>query len=247
MRKQPLLNTFVNNLDMDETVHIIEDIIKKKKRAYTVAVNVDVIMKIESDVKLKKIVDEADLVLVDGQPLVWIAKWHKVPVKEKVSGSDLVPRLCDMAEKKGYKIFIIGGADGIAERAKKNLEIKHPDINISGTYAPPPGFERDEKELEKINKMITDVHPDLLIVCFGCPKQEKWIYENYRKYDAAISICAGATVDFLAGNVRRAPKWMSDHGFEWFYRFIKEPKRMFKRYFIDDIKIIKLIWKYRNR
>ena len=125
------------------------------------------------------------------------------------------------------------------------LEEQYPDIKIVGTYAPPFGFEHDKNELNKINQMISEKNPDLLIVCFGCPKQEKWIYENYEKYDAKISICAGATVDFLAGNVNRAPRWMSEHGLEWFYRFLQEPKRMFKRYFIDDIKILKLIRKYR--
>ena len=114
-----------------------------------------------------------------------------------------------------------------------------------GNYAPPFGFEKDEEELAKINKMISDVHPDLLITCFGCPKQEKFIYENYQKYDALVSICAGATVDFLAGNIKRAPKWMSKCGLEGLYRFFKEPKKLFKRYFVDDVKIIKLIWKYR--
>ena len=99
--------------------------------------------------------------------------------------------------------------------------------------------------MEKINAIISAVHPDILIVCFGCPKQEKWIYENYKKYDAKVSVCAGATVDFLAGNINRAPKWMSDHGMEWFFRFLQEPNRMFKRYFIDDIRILKLIKKYR--
>ena len=106
-------------------------------------------------------------------------------------------------------------------------------------------FEKDEKELDKINQMISGVHPDLLIACFGCPKQEKWIYENISKYDAKVSVCAGATVDFLAGNVNRAPRWMSEHGLEWFYRFLQEPKRMFKRYFVDDVKIVGLIKKYR--
>ena len=118
-------------------------------------------------------------------------------------------------------------------------------IQIVGTYAPPLGFEKDEKELDKINQMISGVHPDLLIACFGCPKQEKWIYENISKYDAKVSVCAGATVDFLAGNVNRAPRWMSEHGLEWFYRFLQEPKRMFKRYFVDDVKIVGLIKKYR--
>ena len=230
MEKQPLLNTYVNNVNMDEAIQAIEDMIASEKKSYIVAINVDVVMKLENDSYLKDITDHANMVLVDGKPLEWIAKWHKRPIKAKISGSDLVPILCERAAGKGYSIFIIGGKEGIAE--------------IVGTYAPPFGFEKNENELNKINSMISDAHPDLLIACFGCPKQEKWIYENYQKYDAKVSVCAGATVDFLAGNVNRAPKWMSNHGLEWFYRFLQEPKRMFKRYFVDDVKIIKLIRKY---
>ena len=245
MEKQPLLNTYVNNVNMDEAIQAIENMIASEKKSYIVAINVDVVMKIENDSYLKEITDHADMVLVDGKPLEWIAKWHKRPIKAKISGSDLVPILCKRAAEKGYSIFIIGGKEGIAEKAKHNLEKDLPEIRIIGTYAPPFGFEKDKKELSRINEMISDAHPDILIACFGCPKQEKWIYENYQKYDAKVSICAGATVDFLAGNVNRAPKWMSDHGLEWFYRFLQEPKRMFKRYFIDDIKILKLVKKYR--
>ena len=114
-----------------------------------------------------------------------------------------------------------------------------------GTYSPPLGFENDANEINIINQKISAASPDIVIACFGCPKQEKWVYENYKKYNAAVSICAGATVDFLAGSVKRAPKWMSEYGLEWFYRFLKEPKRLFKRYFIDDIKIFRLTLKYR--
>lgn len=245
MTKQPLLNTYVNNIDMNETIQMIEEFIKKKKKSYVVSINVDVVTKIENDSYLKKITDEADIVLVDGKPLVWIAKMHKNPVKEKISGSDLVPRLCEVSAEKGYSIFIIGGKDGIAEQARLKLEEKLPNINIVGTYAPPMGFEKNAEELNKINQMLSEAKPDLLITCFGCPKQEKFIYENYQKYDAVVSVCAGATVDFLAGNVKRAPKWMSNHGLEWLYRFSQEPKRLFKRYFIDDMKILKLVFKYK--
>lgn len=244
MEKQPLLNTYVNNVNMDEAIQAIEDMIASEKKSYIVAINVDVVMKIENDSYLKEITDRADMVLVDGKPLEWIAKWHKRPIKAKISGSDLVPLLCKRATEKGYSLFIIGGKKGIAEKAKQNLERDLPGIRIVGTYAPPFGFEKDEKELNRINEMISDAHPDILIACFGCPKQEKWIYENYQKYAAKVSVCAGATVDFLAGNVNRAPKCMSDHGLEWFYRFLQEPKRMFKRYFIDDVKILGLIRKY---
>lgn len=245
MKKQQFLNTYINNLTMQEALDNIEEMIKSKNKSYIVAVNVDVIMKIESDSKLKEISDNADLTLVDGKPLIWISKIKKQPIKEKISGSDLVPKVCELASKKGYSIFILGGKAGIADKAKSELENKYSNINIVGTYSPPMGFESDKKELNKINKMISTAHPDLLIVCFGCPKQEKWIYDNIDKYNAKVSICAGATVDFLAGNVKRAPKWMSEHGLEWFYRFLQEPKRLFKRYFIDDIKIIKLIKKYK--
>lgn len=245
MKKQALLNTYINNLTMSETVEAIEKMIVEERKSYVVAINVDVVMKIESDPYLKEIVDGADMVLVDGKPLVWISKLHGKPLKAKISGSDLVPLLCEVSAQKGYRMFIIGGKDGIAERAKKRLEEKYPDIQIVGTYAPPMGFEKDKKELSKINGMISEMKPDLLITCFGCPKQEKWIYENINRYDAKVSVCAGATVDFLAGNVKRAPRWMSEHGLEWFYRFLQEPKRMFRRYFIDDVKIMRLIRKYK--
>lgn len=247
MKKQAFLNTYVNNVNMPETIELIEQMITGDKKSYIVAINVDVVVKIENDSELKKIVDSADMVLVDGKPLVWISKLQGIPVKAKISGSDLVPLLCSVAAEKGYSIFIIGGKDGIAEKAAKNLKIEHPSIKIVGTYAPPFGFEKNETELKKINAMISAAHPDLLITCFGCPKQEKWIYDNIENYDAKVSVCAGATVDFLAGNVKRAPKWMSDHGLEWFYRFIQEPKRLFRRYFVDDIKILGLAWKYWNR
>ncbi len=244
MKKQPLLNTYVNNFNMDETVQRIETLISEGRKSYVVAVNVDVIMKIEADSYLKEIVDKADITLVDGKPLIWISRLHHNTIKVKISGSDLVPVLCAKAANAGHSVFIIGGKEGVAEKARKRLEEKNPNIKIVGTYAPPLGFEKDEAELNRINDIISRAHPDLLIACFGCPKQEKWIYENYQKYDAKVSLCAGATVDFMAGHIKRAPRWMSEHGLEWFYRFLQEPRRMFRRYFVDDMKIIKLVIKY---
>lgn len=229
---------------MKDCLEAIDSLVSQDKKSYIVAVNVDVIVKIEDDPYLKKIIDNAELVLVDGKPLQWIAKYQGNPIKEKISGSDLVPLLLKQASDKGQSVFIIGGKDGIAQKAKSNIEKSNPKIKIVGTYAPPLGFEKDQKELDKINVMISDCHPDILIACFGCPKQEKWIYENYFKYEAKLSVCAGATVDFLAGNVKRAPKWISNIGFEWFYRYLQEPKRLFRRYFVDDVKILKLVCKY---
>ncbi len=245
MDKQKLLNTYVNNVSMNETIQEIERLIAQDEKSYVVPINVDVVIKMEHDSYLREIVDKADLVLVDGKPLIWVSQIYKMPIKQKISGSDLVPLLCETAATKGYSIYILGGKDGVADKAKKKIIQQWPNINIVGTYAPPFGFEKDEKELNEINERIAKAKPDILIVCFGCPKQEKYIYENIRHYNAKVSICAGATVDFLAGNVKRAPKWMSEHGLEWFYRFLQEPRRLFKRYFIDDLKIIRLVLKYK--
>lgn len=246
LEKQSFLNTDINNITTKELLEIIDESIQKEKPLFVVPINVDVVMRIEQDAYLRKIVKSADVVVADGKPLLWIAKYFKQPLKEKISGSDLVPLLCEESAKKGYTIFILGGKEGIAKRAKHKLEKQYKDIRVVGTYAPPFGFEKNQKELEYINNMITERNPDILITCFGCPKQEKFIYENRDKYSARISLCAGATVDFLAGNVKRAPRWMSEHGFEWLYRFFQEPKRLFKRYFIDDVKILGLIRKYKR-
>lgn len=245
MEKKSLLNTYVNDVSMGEAIDHICDLIEEKKKSYIVAINVDVVVKIENDPYLKEITDNADMVIVDGKPLIWISKIHKRPIKSKISGSDLVPALCEVAAKNDYKVFFLGGQEGVAEVAKTNLEAKYPGIKIVGTYAPDFGFEKKQAELDKINEMINSCSPDILVACFGCPKQEKWIYENYQKYNATVSVCAGATVDFLAGRVKRAPKWVSEMGFEWLYRFFQEPKRMYKRYFVDDMLIFKLIKKYK--
>lgn len=247
IKKQRLLNTYVSNLTMTEAVNAVDELLLLEKKSYIVAVNVDVITKIENDKKLALITKKADIVLVDGKPLVWFAKLEKRPVKEKISGSDFVPIICRHAAENNRSIFILGGKEGVAEKAKRRLCKKYPGLKVVGTYAPPIGFEKNQIENDKINMMISAAKPDILIVCLGCPKQEKWIYDNIDKYDAKLSVCAGATVDFLAGNVKRAPKWMSNHGLEWFYRFTQEPKRLFRRYFIDDVKIIKIYLKYKDR
>lgn len=247
MQKQPLMATHVNNLTLAETAEAIGQFIEERRKAYVVEINVDVMIKIENDEELRRITEDANLVLVDGQPLVWVAKLYRRPVKEKVSGSDLSIELCRMAAEKGYTVFILGGKEGIADQAKEKMEAQYPGLQVVGTCAPPLGFEKDEAELAKVRQGISAVSPDIVLCCLGCPKQEKWIDANWRDIDARVFLCAGATVDFLAGNVKRAPAWISRIGMEWFYRFLKEPRRLFKRYFIDDMHLFRLIIKYRRQ
>lgn len=242
--KEKFLNTFINNVSFDESLSTIESFIEHKTYNYVVTINTDFIVKMENDDYFKKIVNQSNLAVIDGKPLIWISRFLKQPIKEKISGSDLVPRLLEISVRKGYRVFIIGGKKGVADKAKENSEKKYPGLQIVGTYCPEIGFEKKQEELDKINRMIKKLNADIVLACLGCPKQEKWMYENYKKYGAYVSIGAGATVDFLADNIKRAPKWISNIGFEWLYRFFQEPQRLFKRYFIDDIKIFKLAIKY---
>lgn len=245
MARIKFMNTDIDNLTMAETLNEIDKLIQKKNCSYVVTPNVDHIVRLEKDEELQKVYKNASLILTDGKPLIWISKWYKTPIKEKISGSDLFPRVCQLAANKNYTMYLLGAAEGVADTAAKNLMKKYPGLNIVGTYSPPFGFEKSKQEMNKIKTQIQDVHPDILIVALGCPKQEKFMYYHCKELGVPISFGLGASIDFEAGNIKRAPKWMSNHGLEWLYRFSKEPKRLFKRYFVDDLKIIQVARKYR--
>lgn len=244
MSRVDILNIKVDNVSMEEAIEKIEELIKKDNCSYVVTPNVDHIVKLESDEEFKKVYDEASLILTDGMPLVWISKIKKNPIKEKISGSDLFPKICELAAQREYSVFLLGAAEGVAELAGRKLQEKYKGLNIVGTYSPKYGFENDENEINNIVNIINYKKPDILAVGLGAPKQEKFIYKYRDKLNVPISLAIGASIDFEAGNIKRAPKWMQNYGLEWFYRLCKEPKRMFKRYIIDDMKILKLAIKY---
>lgn len=245
MARIKFMNTCIDNLTMSETLNEIYKLIQKKNCSYVLTPNVDHIVRLEKDEELQKVYKNASLILTDGKPLIWISKWYKTPIKEKISGSDLFPRVCQLAANKNYTMYLLGAAEGVADTAARNLMKKYPGLNVVGTYSPPFGFEKNEQEMNKIKTQIQEVHPDILIVGLGCPKQEKFMYYHCKELGVPISFGLGASIDFEAGNIKRAPKWMSNHGLEWLYRFSKEPKRLFKRYFVDDLKIIQVARKYR--
>lgn len=247
MSRIHFMNTDIDNYTMEEAIDAIDRLIGQNKNGYVVTPNIDHIVKLESDQLLQKVYADADIILTDGKPMIWMSKLYGTPIKEKVSGSDLFPNLCRLAAGKGYRVFLLGAAEGVAAKAALNLQNKFPGLIIAGTYSPPFGFEKDEKELQKILRIVIDAKPHILIVGLGCPKQEKFIY-NYRdELNVPVSLGLGASIDFEAGILKRAPKWMADHGFEWLYRIVQDPKRMAKRYFVDDMKIIRLFFKYYSK
>lgn len=245
MSRIRFMNTEIDNYTMDEAVDAIDRLIQKDKNGYVVTPNIDHIVKLETDTVLQQVYANADIILTDGKPMIWMSRWYGTPIKEKVSGSDLFPRLCELAAAKEYRVFLLGAAEGVAARAAANLQKKFPGLMIAGTYSPPFGFEKDEKELNHIIQVVAEAKPHILVVGLGCPKQEKFIYKYRNDLKVPVSLGLGASIDFEAGIIKRAPKWMADHGFEWFYRVVQDPKRLMRRYFIDDVKIIKLFFKYR--
>lgn len=246
MARIKFMNTEIDNLNMHETLMAIDRIIKEDRNAYVVTPNVDHIVQLETDKELQDVYKNASLILTDGKPLIWISKWYGTPIKEKISGSDLFPKICKMAARKGYKMFFLGAAEGVAAKAAENLKNKYKNLEVVGTYSPPYGFENNKDELKRIRDMITEVKPHILIVGLGCPKQEKFMYNHCKELNVPISFGLGASFDFEAGRIKRAPKWMADHGLEWLFRITQDPKRLAKRYLVDDKKIIALAIKYKQ-
>lgn len=245
MTKIKFLNTSIDNLTMQEAVEETERLIETKGCSYIVTPNLDHIVMLESDQKFVDAYANADLILADGKPLIWISRVLKNPIKEKISGSDFFPQMCAMCANKGYSIFILGAAEGVAEKASQNLCKRYNGLRIVGTYSPPFNFEQNLQELEKISNLVKKAKPNILAVSLGSPKGEMFIYKHLNEYGVSLGISIGATIDFEAGNVKRAPKWMSDNGLEWLFRITQDPKRLIKRYWIDAIKIFPIIRKYR--
>lgn len=245
--RMKFLNTYIDNCTMDEALEEVDRLINNGKYNYVVTPNVDHIVQLEEDYEFRKIYEEANLILADGMPLIWISKFMENPIKEKISGSDFFPKVCEVAVRKSYSIFLLGAAEGIAQKAAENLEKRYPGLNVVGTYSPSYGFEKKKDEILKITNIINESKPDILFVGLGAPKQEKFIYNYREKLKVPISLGIGASIDFEAGNVKRAPEFMQKTGFEWLYRLSKEPKRLFRRYIIEDVKILKIIAKYFKR
>ncbi len=243
MAKVTICGAQIDNVNLSEALNSIFAYFDNRKPSYIVTPNVDHIIQLQKNQEFRKIYNGASLVLPDSMPLLWAAKFLGTPLKEKISGSDLFPKLCAIAADRGHKLFFLGGREGAAEKAALILRVKYPKIQIVGIYCPPFGFENDDFENTKIVKMIKESNPDILFVGLGAPKQEKWIYKFKDQYQVPVSIGVGVSFEFVAGMVKRAPLWMQRAGLEWLWRLVMEPKRLWKRYLIDDMQFFWLVLK----
>ncbi|MCC9605402.1 WecB/TagA/CpsF family glycosyltransferase [Blastopirellula sp. JC732] len=211
---------------------------------YVVTPNVDHAVLLQEDPGLQSAYAEARWVLADGWPVVWASRFLRQPLPERVAGSDLVPNLfASASEEKKLSVFLLGAAPGVAQRAAAQIEQRWPNVTVCGTYSPPLGFEHDEAENERIIEMINAAAPQLLVIGLGAPKQELWIARHHSKLKIKAAVCAGATIDFLAGEKQRAPRWMQQGGIEWLHRMLVDPRRLVRRYVRDAIVFPTLVWR----
>lgn len=231
----------IENLSMDEAVEYASMLIGRRKPSVMVSLNIDILKLYTHNGQFKDAYDTADIHLLDSQPLFCIAKKQGLNIKEKVCGSDYMPRVCEMAAEKGYSCYILGGAEGVPEKAAEELSKSYPGIKITGTLSPKYGFEKHRESLSKVIDAVRKASPDILFMCLGAPKSELLLAKIKYELNVPLSLCVGASVDFISGNKKRAPKWMSDYGLEWFYRMCQEPGRLVKRYSSDALFIARLL------
>ncbi len=238
MRKRLIvLGVPIDPMTMSETLDRILEMVRIGRatgKVHQVAtVNVDFVVQALYDPELRYLLQRADLLTADGMPIVWGVRWLGVAQERRVAGADLVPALVERAAECGFSIFFLGGAPGVAVRAAGLLKQKYPALKIAGIYAPPysPLLDMDTSFLEEIRA----ASPDILLVGFGNPKQEKWFGLYGRGLGVPVIIGVGGTLNFIAGYIRRAPVWMQRNGFEWLFRLMQEPRRLYRRYLMDLI------------
>ncbi|MCX7790922.1 MAG: WecB/TagA/CpsF family glycosyltransferase [Chloroflexaceae bacterium] len=225
----------IDSLTLDEALDRCEEFIAAGRttgRTHQIAtVNTHFVVNALQDPELRRILQEADMTTADGMPLVWASRLLGAPLPGRVTGADMVPALAARAARRGYSIYFLGAREGVAARAAAILQRRYPGLKVAGVHSPPLTtlLEMDRTIVERVR----DARPDILLVAFGNPKQEKWIRMHAPELRVPVCIGVGATLDFIVGVTKRAPLWMQRSGLEWAYRVMQEPRRLFKRYLRD--------------
>lgn len=228
MSRVKLLNAVIDNISMTELLEALD-------QGVVFTPNVDHLVKLQSDQEFFEAYHSADFKTCDSKILFYVSKLLGMPLKEKISGSDLFPAFYwHHRQDPGIKIFLLGAREGVAAKAQQLINTKTGRNIVVDVYSPSFGFEKDEEECLRIIDLINQSDANVLAVGFGAPKQEKFIYKYKSKLkDIKIFMAIGATLDFEAGNIKRAPKWISEMGLEWLYRLLSEPQRLWKRYLVE--------------
>lgn len=241
VKRHSFLGIPIDDCTMSEAVDEAISYVETEMGGYILFLNTDVIVKADQNNSLNDAISASSLSLMDGKPLLLLARAKGVPIREKVSGSDFVPLLLKAASEKRYSVFFLGGSEIASKAAAENVCKDFPNLSQVWSYSPPMGFEQSIDGIVEAVERVRDARPDILIICLGCPKQELLARGLFDEFGVHCIVCAGATVDFLAGTAKRAPDWVSEAGLEWLYRFLHEPKRLFRRYFVDSWHLVSMV------
>jgi N-acetylglucosaminyldiphosphoundecaprenol N-acetyl-beta-D-mannosaminyltransferase len=235
-----LMGCQVDNLSMEETLERIEQFIRSGRPHQHVVVNVDKLVKASRDPQLRQIINDCALVNADGMPVVWASRLLGKPLKERVAGVDLFEALMRCAGDKGWRVFLLGAREEVVGAVADTYQRRYPNLVLAGYRN---GYWKGEAEEAAVAEQIRASRADLLFVAISSPKKEQFLdrYQDEMRIPFAMGV--GGTFDVAIGRVKRAPRWMQKSGLEWFYRFLQEPRRMFRRYFIDDMAFIWLFIK----
>ena len=234
--RYPILNTYVNALSMDETVDYVKQVIARRNPPVQhVVINALKVNLMEKDPELREIVNSCPLINADGASILWAAKKLGVPVKERVTGIDLFMRLVEEAAKDGYKIYLFGAKPEVVEKVRTIFTEKYPTLQIVGTRN---GYFKPEDEDEIVAGMAAS-GADMMFVAFSSPKKEYWVRRYLDQLNIPFVMGVGGSFDVVAGVTKRAPQIWQKLGLEWFYRFVQEPRRLFKRYIIGNMTFIR--------
>ncbi|MEI6673614.1 MAG: WecB/TagA/CpsF family glycosyltransferase [Verrucomicrobiota bacterium] len=236
-----LLGLPFHDLTLAETLEYCAQAMRDNRPRFLVTANVDFTTQAYHDPDLRKIVFFADRVVCDGMPLVWLSRWFGHPLRERVTGSDMVPQLLDICGKHGYPVYFFGSDLATLKEAKDIAETRYPGLQVAGLDAPPHGAVI-EWDNEALCAKMRASGARLLLVCLGCPKQERWIWAHHRESGIPLSIGVGASLDFITGKQKRAPRWMQTAGLEWFWRMSGSPSRLISRYRKDLLFLVKAVW-----
>ena len=229
----------IDNLSMEETLVRIEEFIRSGQPHQHVVVNVDKLVKASRDPDLRRIINDCALVNADGMPVVWAARLLGKPLKERVAGIDLFEALMRRAGEKGWRVFLLGACEEVVAAVADTYRRRYPDLAIAGWRN---GYWTVDEEAQ-VAAQVRASSADLLFVAISSPKKEQFLGRWQAEMRIPFAMGVGGTFDVAIGRVRRAPRWMRRAGLEWFYRFLQEPRRMFRRYFIDDMAFIWLFIK----
>jgi len=231
----------IHNLSFAEALERIIALAQQHQTHYIVTPNTDHMVRLQQDEAFLKVYQGASLVVADGMPLIWASKLLKTPLKERVTGADLLPALCAQAAQRGLSVYFLGAAPGVAQQAADKLQAQHPQLKIAGLYSPPFGFEHDPEECQKIVNYLNQCEPDIVFVGLGSPKQEFWIAQYQSLLKVGVLLGIGAAIAFAAGVEKRAPVIMQKLGLEWLHRLTQDPKRLSQRYF-KDIRFVQIVY-----